>query len=470
MKRTLVLYLVLGTAALLVLLSATGWTVLAQTPPAGLLVTDTPEPGAELMSTSADVPTGLVEDEVPAPTATGVLDDLVETRTPEPTATAGLITDQVDSFTQSIGLAQTAFLGLSAADWINLLISVLLVLAGYMVGTLLIRRWLPAVVRRTPSTLDDKLLQAAGPNLRWLVVVLVLHLGTRRLTFLGAEVKMFLVDVYFVLGLAICFHITWRLVDLAAEWYRERLAEEERLDDLDPVLVLLVRLARIVAIVVGLAVFLSHFGVSVIGFAAVLGVGGLAISLAAQDTIADAIAGFIILVDRPFRMGDRIEIQGVGTWGDVLEIGLRTTRIRTLDNRMVIVPNSIIGQNQVINYTFPDPRYRIQTHVGIAYGTDIETARRLIVDTVRQLEGVLPDKPVDALYHEMGDSAMIFRVRWWNESYTDTRRIIDQVHTALQGTLDAADIEMPYPTEAVNVQIDPEAAERLAQAFREPGQ
>jgi MscS family membrane protein len=152
-----------------------------------------------------------------------------------------------------------------------------------------------------------------------------------------------------------------------------------------------------------------------------------------------------------------------------VEIGLRTTRIRTLDNRMVIVPNSILSKNQVINYTFPDPRYRTQTHVGIAYGTDIEAARRLIVDTVQRLEGVLPDKPVDVLYHEMGDSAMIFRVRWWIESYTDMRRIIDQVHTALQQILDAAGIEMPYPTEAVNVQVEPETAERLARAFREPG-
>jgi small-conductance mechanosensitive channel len=277
-------------------------------------------------------------------------------------------------------------------------------------------------------------------------------------------------DIYFVLGLAIAFHIAWRLVDLAAASYRERLAEEERLEDLDPVLVLLVRLGRVVLVVVGLAVLLSHFGVSVIGLAAVLGVGGLALSLAAQDTIADAIAGFIILVDRPFRMGDRIEIQGVGTWGDVMEIGLRTTRIRTLDNRMVIVPNSIIGENQVINYTFPDPRYRTQTHVGIAYGTDIEAACRVIVEAVRGVEGVLADKPVDALYHEMGDSAMIFRVRWWIGSYADTRRVTHWVHTALQQTLDDAGIEMPYPTEAVNLQVEPEAAERLAQAFREPGQ
>ncbi len=468
MKRTPILYVILGAAALLGLLSAAGWTALAQTPAAGTPLADTPAPKSEFTGTPAgvptDVPTGLVQDETPAPAATDLLDELKVTRTPAPTATPGVSEEVVEDITAATGLTGTSFLGLAAADWINLLISVLLVLAGYAVGTVLIRRWLPALVRRTPSTLDDELLKAAGPNLRWLVVVLVLHFSTKRLTFLGAGVKMFLGDVYFILGLAICFHITWRLVDLAAEWYRERLAEEERLDNLDPVLVLLVRMARLVVIVIGLAILLSHFGVSVIGFAAVLGVGGLAISLAAQDTIADGISGFIILVDRPFRMGDRIEIQEVGTWGDVVEIGLRTTRIRTRDNRMVIVPNSIISKNQVINYTFPDPRYRTQTHVGIAYGTDIETARRLIVDTVRQLEGVLPDKPVDALYHEMGDSAMIFRVRWWIESYADTRRMFDRVHTALQHALDEAGIECPFPTQTLNLQVEPQAVDRISQA------
>jgi MscS family membrane protein len=226
----------------------------------------------------------------------------------------------------------------------------------------------------------------------------------------------------------------------------------------------LVRVGRIVAGLVGLIIGLGHFGVNVSAFAAALGLGGLAISLAAKDTIADAIAGFIILVDRPFRIGDRIEIAEVGTWGDVTDIGLRTTRIRTRDNRMVIVPNSVIGANQVINYTYPDPRYRIETHVGIAYGTDIETARHVIVNAVRQVEGVLPEKPVDALYNEMGDSAMVFRVRWWIQSYVDTRRVVDRVHTALQHALDAAGIESPYPTQNLNVQVDSESAERLTEA------
>ena len=235
---------------------------------------------------------------------------------------------------------------------------------------------------------------------------------------------------------------------------------------LEPLILLLTRVGRVVVAVLGFTILLSYFGVNIVGFATVLGIGGLAISLAAQDTIADAIAGFIILVDQPFRIGDRIEIQGEGTWGDVVDIGLRTTRIRTRDNRLVIVPNSTISDNQVINYTYPDPRYRIQTHVGIAYGTDIEAARQLLIDTVREIEGVLPDKPVDALYVEMGDSAMVFRVRWWIGSYEDTRRMFDRVHTALQHALDEAGIDCPFPTQTLNLKMNSEAAEQISQSFQ----
>jgi small-conductance mechanosensitive channel len=375
-----------------------------------------------------------------------------------------VLTEQAEKLATAAGLGTTSFLGLAAADWIDLGFSLLTIMAGYLLGTWLIRGILPPIVGRTSTQFDDRLLESVGPQLRWLVVILVLHFATVRLGFLGVEVKDILNDIYFVLGLFIALRVVLKLVDLADAWYRERSAHVGREDELAPVITLLVRLGRVLAGLVALIIGLGHFGVNVSAFAAALGLGGLAISLAAKDTIADAIAGFIILVDRPFRIGDRIEIQEVGTWGDVTDIGLRTTRIRTRDNRMVIVPNSVIGANQVINYTYPDPRYRIETHVGIAYGTEIETARRVIGDAVRRVEGVLPEEPVDALYNEMGDSAMIFRVRWWIESYVDTRRVVDRVHTALQHALDAAGIESPYPTQNLNLQVDPDGAERLAQA------
>jgi MscS family membrane protein len=440
--------------SVLVLLPYLGQAVLAETPPPG------PTPGVPLES---GTPAGVL----PAPLATRVPEGAVLTRTPEPTATPGLIVDVVSQVAEARGLAGESFLGLPVEDWISLGISLLIVLAGYLVGTWLIRRMLPRVVQRTGTELDDRLLQAVGPDLRWLVVVLALEFATRQLTFLSPELKRLFSDAYFVLALIMGTRITWRLVDLADGWYRQRLAEEERLDSLDAVLTLMVRLGRAVVGVVALSILLTHFGVNITAFAAALAVGGLALALAAKDVIADAIEGFIILVDRPFRIGDRIEIQEVGTWGDVTEIGLRTTRIRTRDNRVVIVPNSVIGANQVINYSYPDPRYRIQTHVGVGYGADLEAARRIIIDTVRQVEGVLPDKPVDALYIEMGDSARLIRVRWWIESYVETRQMVDRVHTAMERALDEAGVEMPFPTQSIRLQLDPETANQLPHALTE---
>lgn len=434
MKRRLALCLFIVTATYALLLAGGLEISLAQTPePAG----------------------------APAPTATGILDEVVSTRTPAPTATPDPVAQQVNQLVAQTGLAQTEVLGISTADWINLAISAIAVLVGYLLGTWLIKSVLLRLAQRTETDVDDAILQAVGPDIRWLIVVLLLHYGTKRLAFISAGFKATLSDAYFVIALLIAARLVWRTIALVDDMARQRSIDEGREDELAPLITLLVRVGYVIVIIVAITILLSHFGINVTAFAAMLGLGGLAFSLAAKDTISDAIAGFIILVDRPFRIGDRIEIEEIGTWGDVMTIGLRTTRIRTRDNRMVIVPNSVIGANQVINYTFPDPQYRVQTHVGIGYGTDIEMVRHIIIDTVRQVEGVLPDKPVDALYIEMGDSAMVFRVRWWLDSYVDTRRMFDSVHTALQQTLDAAGVDMPFPTQNLLLQVDPESEEPL---------
>ena len=394
-----------------------------------------------------------------------LLEGEIPTRTPIPTAAPGVFEQEISRVVSEMGVDEQTFLGLGIDDWIILGVSLLVVLVGYIVGTWLIRRGLPRAVARTPTELDDRLLEAAGPELRWLVVLFALRLATIRLTFVGVVLKTALIDIYFITALFFILRIVWHLVELSDQAISHKVIQTGREDELAPVVKLLVLIGRIVIVLAGVLILLSHFGVEVAAFAIIIGLSGLALSLAARDIIADFIAGLIILVSHPFRIGDRIEIKQVGTWGDVTDIGLRTTSIRTLDNRMVIVPNSIISANEIINYTYPDPRYRIQIHVGIGYGTPITTVHSLITETVYQVEGVLDDKPVDVLYHEMGDSAMIFRVRWWIDSYVDTRRVIDRVHTVLQDVLDAAEIDLPFPTQNTNLQIDPQTAAQLRQAW-----
>ncbi|MFN2226025.1 MAG: mechanosensitive ion channel domain-containing protein [Anaerolineae bacterium] len=466
MRKRLPLVLILSLAMLL------AWSFVARQPILAAQETPaTPEarPAQSTAASPAVSTTPAVEEaQEPTPEPTDVLEGVIVTRTPEPTATPGRVEQQVEELVETAGLGRATFLGLAVVNWINLAISLLYVLVGYLGGTWLIRSLLPRIVRRTRTDFDDRALEAIGDDVRWLVVLLALHMATARLTFVRAALKTLLGDAYFVVGLFLAVRITFRLISLADEWARQRSLETgHNVELLENVTVLLTRVGRVVTMIVGLMILLTRFGIDVTALGAALGLGGLALTLAAQDTIADMIAGIIILVDRPFRIGDRIEIQEAGTWGDVLDIGLRTTRIRTRDNRVIILPNSTIGSNQVMNYSYPDPSYRSETHLSVGYDTDLEVARRLIVDTVAGVDGVLADRSIDALYIEMGDSGVTFRVRWWIASYAALRRNLDQVHTALQAAFDRAGIPFASPTQNITLRADAGTVRRVSSALRE---
>jgi small-conductance mechanosensitive channel len=399
-------------------------------------------------------------------TPTPLLGEFISDRTPQPTATPGPIMQGIEQLAVRKGFVTTRFLGIRVVDWINLAIAILITLAGYLLGTWLIKRILPRLVKRTVSSFDDELLKEVGSKIRWLVTITILRFAiTDRLTFIGEGLNQALRDIFFTLNLSLIVWILWKVFELSADWYTEKQARDGR-EDLQPVILMGKTFVQILTGIVGFTILLSYFGVNVTSLTAALGIGGLAISLAAKDTVSDAIAGLILLVDQPFRVGDRIEIQGVGTWGDVTEIGLRTTRIRTRDNRLVIVPNSIISNNLVVNYTYPDPRYRIETHVFISFDEDVEKVRQLLISAVEHVEGILADKPVDALFIDMTEGPMKFRLRWWIESYVDTRRMFDRVHTAIKYALDEAGIISPKTIDDINLMIDPLTTENLSRAFQ----
>jgi hypothetical protein len=179
-------------------------------------------------------------DPTPAPTATDLLESVIITRTPEPTATPGILQQQVEEVIETVGLAQTTFLGFSVVNWINLTISLLYVLIGYLIGTGLIRYLLPLVVRRTQTQFDDRLLGAIVGDIRRLVVILALYLATNRLSFARVGLRTLLEDVYFVVGLLLVVRIVFKLIDLADGWSRHRMTRAgrrgrpERLHDVQP--------------------------------------------------------------------------------------------------------------------------------------------------------------------------------------------------------------------------------------------
>lgn len=315
------------------------------------------------------------------------------------------------------------------------------------------------VIRRftnfTKNTLDDAVLDAIAPPLYWLALLYAFQFSLNRLGKVFEQLRFNLDQVYFVLFSLVGFIVVWRLISNIANWYGEQLATTGKVDLSEQLLPFFRRVVLIVLALIFIIILLGYFNIEVSGLVTTLGIGSLAIALAAQAALSDTISGFVIMIDRPFRIGDRIEIQDLDTWGDVVDIGLRSTRIRTRDNRMVIVPNSVISKSLIVNHSYPDTQYRIEINVGVAYGTDIEKARKVLVEAVSRVEGVLSDHPVEALFLEFGDLALFFRVRWWLESFIDTRRMFDRVNTAIYQALNKAGIEIPLPQRVVTHKLNP---------------
>jgi MscS family membrane protein len=408
----------------------------------------------------------------PTPVAPPTIEDapilpaeLIATRVPDPTATPGVINRSVTNLTENIGISNVRILGLLTEDWINLILSGLFVIVSHFLAFWVSHFIITYISKRIKSQLNEELVKVIGANLRWLFMLPIVSFSINRLQFLSVGMKTIFDDIFFVFGLYFITRIVISIIEISTEWIQVNWFQEDQFSQLDSILVIINRFSKIIIIIIGITILLSNFGINVAVLTTTLGIGGFAISLAAKDTIADAIAGVIILVDQPFRMGDRVEIESLGTWGDVEDIGLRTTRIRTRDNRMVIIPNSVISNNQIVNYTYPDPRYRVQTHVDITHGTDVETVRQLLHQTLSQVDGILHEKPIDVLYLDMTGPAMRFRLRWWIQSYMDTRQIFDKVHTAVQNALNQAGIESPHLTDNVNLIFEDDATQRLSKVF-----
>jgi len=379
---------------------------------------------------------------------------LAPERTPLPTATPGALAEGIEEIVQQAGLAGKRLLWLRYEDWINLGISLLYVLFAYLVGTWLIRWLLPRLVRRTKTVLDNRLLRASGSEVRWLAVVIMLGSATNRLEFIDAGAKTLLADVYFGLGLILAFTILWRLIRLAAQQALDRADKAGHRAGAESLIALAVWALRLLLITIAISLTLSHFGVNITGFALLLGLAGLALSLAGRDLLADIISGALILIDRPYRVGDRIDLPSIDSWGDVVDIGMRSTRIVTLDNRMVIVPNSQVGKDQIVNYCYPDPSYYDMRDLVIAYENDVERVGQLLVDTIRRVEGVQKERDMDVLLFEFRENQMVLKLGWWIASYKDLYVVRDRVNRAVIQALKDAGVVLPYRRGSVQVELD----------------
>lgn len=178
-----------------------------------------------------------------------------------------------------------------------------------------------------------------------------------------------------------------------------------------------------------------------------LGIGSVAIGFAFKDILQNWLAGLLLLINRPFRTGDQIVVNGYE--GNVKRVETRATIITTYDGRDAIIPNADVYSNAVMVNTAHEKR-RSDYDVGIGYGDSIDEARATILEAVAGVQGVEADPGPEVLVWELAESAVVLRVRWWTGSRrTDVVHVKAAVLEAIKAELDSAGIDMPFPTQVL---------------------
>jgi len=174
---------------------------------------------------------------------------------------------------------------------------------------------------------------------------------------------------------------------------------------------ILARFVSLVIYVVGLMIGLQAAGVNLNSLAILGGTLGIGVGFGLQSIVANWVAGLVLLIEQPFRIGDRIDIGG--TAGVVGRVGVRSTWVRTYDNEVIIVPNSDFTTHQVTNWTVNDDRVRLAIGVVLAHQSDAEKVAALMLEVAREHPGVLPDPPPEALLNDIGQNSLNFCLRFW---------------------------------------------------------
>lgn len=206
-------------------------------------------------------------------------------------------------------------------------------------------------------------------------------------------------------------------------------------------------LARYAIIAVTLVAVLARLGVETTSIIAVLGAAGLAIGLALQGTLQNIAAGIMLLVLRPFKVGDYIDAGGIS--GTVDEIGLFTTDMTTFDGVYQSVPNSSLWNTSILNYSRL-PTRRMDVPVGIAYEDDVERAMALLLEHLRQDERVLEDPAPQVLVTNLGESSVDLSLRCWSKS-SNFWALKFELNKKVKLWLDAEGISIPFPQRDVHL-------------------
>lgn len=326
--------------------------------------------------------------------------------------------------------------------FVKALIVFVLTLAVANLVTMMVSRVLLRLAHKTNNTLDNRIISLLHRPLRWSVILIgtltainLLELPTNIYEITNSLVGSILVFLWALFILQLLRSI---LRTLSRNDREQSLIRNQTLPLFD-------NLVIIVVITITIYLLFEAWGIDMTAWIASAGIVGIAVGFAAKDTLANLFSGVFIMADAPYKIGDYIVLDS-GQRGRVTHIGIRSTRLLTRGDVEITIPNAVIGNSSIINESGgPHEKFRIEIKIGVAYGSDIDKVREILMEIGSNESNVCKEPEHRVRFRTFGESSLDFELLCWVENPELKGRTIDALNSAIYKRFISEGIEIPFP-------------------------
>jgi MscS family membrane protein len=313
---------------------------------------------------------------------------------------------------------------------------------------LLLEKFTLKITSKTKTDLDDFLVKRSSKPLTFLAFLISLIVSIKEITMTQAVGSAISSLIYSLMVIVVAYLI-YVVIDVLVIRAVKKVTKKTKSEIDDSLVSLFHSVLKICLFVIALLYILSLWGVEITPLLAGLGIAGLAVALALQPILSNIFSGAAIVMDHSVRVGDLVYLDKAK--GKIEKIGLRSTRIRTFDNELAIIPNNKLADGVIQNVALPEPKSRAVISFGVAYGTNIDKVKKLIAKELKKIPHVVNDPAPIARFLEMGDSSLNFKAFFYVDSFDNRFAAIDDANTAIYNALNKAGIEIPFPQRDVHM-------------------
>ncbi|MBL7148175.1 MAG: mechanosensitive ion channel family protein [Nanoarchaeota archaeon] len=330
--------------------------------------------------------------------------------------------------------------------WLDTTIIIILFLIGSKILTFIIEKIVKGFTRKTKTKLDDLLIEKLDKTFVWLLFFIGIRIFVVPLLEIDA---IDMVNNAFIIFLITLIFV--RIIDILIDSWGINFAKRTKSKVDESLLSLFHRFSRIVIFVIGGIIILNNFNIEVTPFLASLGIAGIVLAFALQSSLSNIFGGISLILDKNFKVGDTVKL-GSGELGVILDIGLRSTKMKTFDNEMLVIPNGKLADSIIQNYAQPDLYARAVISFGVEYGSNIDKVRKVVVETLKKMPKVIKndmEHPIEVLFINMGDFALQFEAKFWVKSYKERYLSKMEATEKIYNALRKSKVGIPFPTRTV---------------------